>query len=54
VPEPLAKPHGDGRTIVMITLDEDIAQHADWRMELVDGQLRRRSSTGFPAGSRKE
>jgi len=35
----LDKLHADGRTIVMITHEEDVAEHADRRLVLVDGRL---------------
>ena len=37
--ELLDRLHDDGRTIVMITHEEDVAEHADRRLVLVDGKL---------------
>ena len=38
--ELLDRLHDQGRTIVMITHEEDVAEHADRRLVLVDGRLR--------------
>ena len=37
--ELLDRLHDAGRTIVMITHEEDVAEHADRRLVLVDGKL---------------
>ncbi len=47
--ELLDRLHDEGRTIVMITHEEDVAQHADRRLVLSDGKLHPQNATEEPS-----